>query len=120
MPDPVINKTIVTGDDNDMFTLTIKAYITDYGDDYYNYIYWYVSCDKPYNNKPFTVHPFRFVNDDVNEDNCIWEIVVDNEIMRKTIEALSMSDEDLEDICGGKHPIEYRARLIKILSDMWD
>lgn len=120
LPDPIVEKSFETGDEGDKFTLTVKAYKSNYGEDY-KYIYWYVSCDKPYNNKPFTVHPFRFVNDDVDEDNnCIWEVVVDNEMMRKIIETLSMSDEDLAMISGYAHPIEYRARLIKVLKDLWD
>lgn len=56
--DPIINKIISNHCDDDIFTLTIKAHQSNYGEEN-KFIYWYVNCDIPPSDDPLQTHPFR-------------------------------------------------------------
>lgn len=117
--DPLIDTTLTTGDDQ-KFTITIKAYLDNYGniDEHKEYIYWYFKCTDPWH--PL-LHPFRHIN---KEEDCrpteIWEVIADNPLVRMTLQYIAMSDEELSKLTGNTHVVEYRAQLIKFIHELWD
>jgi len=111
-PEPIIDTTLYTGNNDDRYQITVKAHTAKYGD----YVYYYVSCPQPRNK---FLHPFRHVSPDDNTSIFnVWEIVADNQLIRQTLQYLVMPDEDLTKICGHIHVVEYRSRLIKFLYTM--
>lgn len=121
-PDPIVDTKVITADDNEMFTLTIKAYRSNYGTKS-KYIYFYIWCDKPYDGDLFNDHPFRLIGNDynvINNNKCVHQIVVDNKLSRLILKMLCMSDTELSQLSGHQTVVGYRSTLIKLLTELWD
>lgn len=97
----------------------VKMHISVNKGNYGNYLHWTVKCDKPTGHGAFIVHPFRLVMEDVTNDE-IGEVIADNEMIRKMLEHLSMTDEELIKHIGTSSVIEHRGRIIKALTLFWD
>ena len=110
--DPLHNVTLTTGD-SPIYTLTIKAYLATY-ESGNKFIYWYVRCEDP---RIFFTHPFRYLEPELTE---IWEVVADNEVTRSIVKYLCLPDDELSELCGNSHVVEYRATLIKLINDLLD
>jgi hypothetical protein len=108
----------------------IKMSVTVYKANYGHYLYWNIECNPPVKKSNTFEHPFRLVDSSINNDlvcevdgvdiDWVGEIVADNEMVRKMLEFLTMPDEELMKYTGNTTPIEYRSRIIKSISLLWD
>lgn len=91
---------------------------------YGKYIAWYCQIDAQHTTD--YKHPFRYIDEkglEKNERDCcvVCGYVYDNEITRQILRHLSMTDAELRNHIASYLPsTEYRAELIKCLSNLQD
>lgn len=107
-PDPIIDTKVITGEEQ--YEFVVKVYKANYG----NFLYYYFGCSQP---KGFLSHPFRYINDDYTE---IYNVIADNELTRMIFTYIIMPEDDLQLLTGHTLSIDYRAKLIKSITMLWD
>lgn len=118
--DPIISATVTTGNAQHQYKLTIQAYRATYG----TYLYYSISCNIPWTEVEQWEHPFHALElhswAGSTETTEIWNVVADNDLVRRMLEYLAMPDSELSPKIGNSGPLGYRAHLIRTLHDLWD
>lgn len=109
------------------FTLTLRLSTYKDREDLYR---WKLITDqriiKSTHQTVLSEHPFACINSDDIESYKDTEMIyvgginAKNKVMDSLFEIIMMSDEELEKQSGSLNHRGYRARLIKILHDLWD
>jgi hypothetical protein len=113
--DPIINTTLIVGYET-KFTLTVKVYRSDYGDNG-KFLYYYLNCPEPCDDKS---HPFyHIIIHNIKMKTC-WNVIADNSMVLMVLKYIAMEDDELSKLSGHKHPTAYRSQLIRLINNLWD
>jgi hypothetical protein len=120
-PEPILQTTLtstmICDNSTDSYHLTVRVYRATYGP----YLYYSIRCDVPWTGSNHRIHPFgQLCYIDIEVTDELWNVVADNDLVRRILEYIAMPDEQLEQKTGHKHQRCYRAKLIETIAGLAD